>query len=596
MIEQTSHNGIFVSYARADLPFAQWTAQSLASHGLVCWIDAQELTPGSDWSAAINAAIDFCGALLVIGSAESLSSPHCRREWRRAKAAGKSIVLAVIEAVRVPDELAGCPMVDMRAWNRPPWPALAAAFHTGRATPPGSLKELRIPKPIAIAALGLLLLFVFQGLFVVVWLVDVSGSFAILNPWSKALLVGHLAILLGWVGWTTRWAWRLMHRNGTVGGLLGMILVPCVWLLHTIVGGQIWEIWTAICLMLAMYGLVYWAMGLSLGAWLPLRPHRYVLRAYEAMQSVEAGEQRSGVLPKPGTARSYSLYFAPHDARVAARFVAVMGGWGYQRVGAEEPQALRLLLLSNATPVDFAPLVGDTPRDFPTVCVLLSAIAIPQEREALQRYQWVDYRRGEDREIEMIAEWLSKGTPVGALPEIRPPTVTTLPFGPLLASIVLTVFASLLMFDVMLNLLGTIASVRDYYARPVSLDLTELANALVAAVTAAMLRGRLVTFLQYQIGFFVIFALLIAYAAMDNADSGGFVFVIVGTLVIEVLTAQGIRNWLPVRRIHWRQLPTLATQPAWRFVRRQVLILVLAAVAAAVMWTSSDAARWGNLK
>src|SRR4051812_42318391 len=87
----------FVSYSHADLPFAHWAGRSLAARGLSCWIDVEQLAPGTQWSLSIDAALNDCDALLLIASAESLTSSYCRREWLRAMAQGKRIVLAVVE-------------------------------------------------------------------------------------------------------------------------------------------------------------------------------------------------------------------------------------------------------------------------------------------------------------------------------------------------------------------------------------------------------------------------------------------------------------------------------------------------------------------
>src|SRR5262249_34396840 len=137
---------VFVSYARGDIPFAHWMARELAREGISCWIDVERLVPGAGWSLAINSGLDGCDGLLLIATAESLASPYCRREWQHAMAAGKPVVVAAIEIVTVPHELAECPVIDLRVWDGTPWLELAKTIRTGTSSDPNpkTLDRIRL--------------------------------------------------------------------------------------------------------------------------------------------------------------------------------------------------------------------------------------------------------------------------------------------------------------------------------------------------------------------------------------------------------------------------------------------------------------------
>ena len=125
-------------------------------------------------------------------------------------AAGKRIVLAVIEAITVPEELARLPAVDMRAWGGAPWAELARVIAGGECSTPTTLERLRVPKPIAIPASSLVLLFFFQVLLAGQWIFDAGKVLAwCASLGRKVLTASHLAIIVCWIAWTTRWSWAV---------------------------------------------------------------------------------------------------------------------------------------------------------------------------------------------------------------------------------------------------------------------------------------------------------------------------------------------------------------------------------------------------
>lgn len=580
-----------MSYNRADSPFASWAARSLAGQGLSCWIDTEQLTPGTDWSRAINSALHECDALLLIASAQSLASPYCRREWRSAMAAGKPIVLAAIETISVPTELAGCPVVDMRAWSGVPWPELANVLCGGTPLVSTTASRFRVAKTIAVAALALLVLFVFQTLLVIQWIGGSRKEFLHASPGVQALILGHLLILVGWIVWTTRWSWRMVHRKGSDIVLWGMCGVPFLWFLHGIFAS--WQtsfVLSAIGIPVsfAMYAILYFGAP-EVSAWLPSREGGYKAIKKDTKRSTKAKTQHYADLSQSRRTVRYGLYFAPQDENVATRIAKVMERWGHWRVTSGEPEAIRLLLLSNATLSDFAPLV-DLPSTLqPTVCILLSAIAVPERLEEFYQHQWVDYRGADDLTIEDLARWLSESTTEfrRISPGSVPPTATTFSGTAGFLSICLTGLAMFLMYAVLLDVLEL--AFQHYEGPPLWGEIAGIASAVVAAATAAAFRGRLATFRVCASGFVAAFALLAVFAASQHADLDAYVLIFLIPAMIGFGNASAVRNWLPTFPPP-RSQASLAPQPPWRFLARQALLPLLAAIAWAIIYTSGEGA------
>ena len=90
----------FISHSSQDAEWAQRVCDSLEKRKLKCWIAPRDITPGSEWGAAIIDGIDRSRVVVLILSSNANESPQVRREIERA--IGKTIpVLPVrIEDIR----------------------------------------------------------------------------------------------------------------------------------------------------------------------------------------------------------------------------------------------------------------------------------------------------------------------------------------------------------------------------------------------------------------------------------------------------------------------------------------------------------------
>ncbi len=94
-IRRAAQAGVFISYAHPDELFAVGLADDLRFFGVPVWIDVMDMPDGSDWYEAIDAAIQRCGLVLVVGSPAAARADNVRSELRRFAEAGK-IILPVL--------------------------------------------------------------------------------------------------------------------------------------------------------------------------------------------------------------------------------------------------------------------------------------------------------------------------------------------------------------------------------------------------------------------------------------------------------------------------------------------------------------------
>jgi hypothetical protein len=95
VLESNMH--IFVSYGRADSKFVEDLSVILAAHGIKCWVDVSNLTPGTpEWDKVIRAAIIDATWLIALCSEASRDSNYVAIELAIASGLGKKIYPAWI--------------------------------------------------------------------------------------------------------------------------------------------------------------------------------------------------------------------------------------------------------------------------------------------------------------------------------------------------------------------------------------------------------------------------------------------------------------------------------------------------------------------
>lgn len=90
----------FISYAHADLKFADMVKKVLASHGLSVWMDRDRLVGGNRWRNELREAIEQCDVFLLIMTPRALASAEVKKEYEAALSQGKRVIPLVWKRIR----------------------------------------------------------------------------------------------------------------------------------------------------------------------------------------------------------------------------------------------------------------------------------------------------------------------------------------------------------------------------------------------------------------------------------------------------------------------------------------------------------------
>src|SRR6186713_3169137 len=87
---------IFISYASEDASLADQVRAGLEHAGVPCWIAPRDIESGTSFPAAITAAIQSCGALVLLLTTPSDASRHVLSEVELAFNRGKPILAVLV--------------------------------------------------------------------------------------------------------------------------------------------------------------------------------------------------------------------------------------------------------------------------------------------------------------------------------------------------------------------------------------------------------------------------------------------------------------------------------------------------------------------
>jgi hypothetical protein len=424
---------LFISYSRRQLYFAEALALHLQAGGQDVWFDLQQLHVGSAWADGLQSGVGDATRLLLVVSKAALESPWTRAEWEGMAAKGAELVLVVFEDVVLPAALQGLPTYDFRAGFEPPLHALLAWLQ-GRVPP----RHDAIPAP---NRLGLPL-----RLPTMVWAIGaalVLPLAAMLLGLATALLTGR-TLVAGWMTicsvaaawiaaghappfWRRSIDLRRLKRGLLRSLLLGLLaIVPAVF---------IWQSWALGGLLMLPWLAMFWlyAFGLRRSAallrWMtpdealqPLRRavHQPLLAAGDRL--AEAGQaEPATVAHQPFR---YALHAAAADRPLARRIESILAAQQHQRVAADASPDHQLAVLSNRS--SRAWIQGLT-RAHPgrLISIVASTIELGEQLADTARFQWVDFRAADPRDIETLARSLvdQRGTQRSSALEATPEAI-----------------------------------------------------------------------------------------------------------------------------------------------------------------------------
>jgi adenylate cyclase len=117
---------LFLSYSRKDTAWAQRLAAWCERNGHDVWRDQDDIGGGASFSSEIERALNDCGAVLVLWSASSVTSPWVRDEAAYGRDAGKLIPLS-LDKTLPPLGFRQFQSIDLSRWR-------------GRGPPPDSAR------------------------------------------------------------------------------------------------------------------------------------------------------------------------------------------------------------------------------------------------------------------------------------------------------------------------------------------------------------------------------------------------------------------------------------------------------------------------
>ena len=79
---------VFISYSSKDKKWADAACAVLEKHRVRCWVAPRDITPGTEWGAAIISGMDASKIMVVIFSTHANQSAQVRREVERATSKG----------------------------------------------------------------------------------------------------------------------------------------------------------------------------------------------------------------------------------------------------------------------------------------------------------------------------------------------------------------------------------------------------------------------------------------------------------------------------------------------------------------------------
>lgn len=362
-----------MSYSRSEAPFVDALASALERIGFTVWLDYRNMIPGVDWDDQLAEAIREADAVLLVASRRSIEdSKPVTNELERARACHRPVVVALVEAVPLPEELRRCSWADMRgdftsAVRRLGDALLGESDVTRSSTRPEA--GFKAPVPVWLTA----------ALAVPVGLLSLAALWTVVIPF----VLVPLPI-------------RLLRREFDYTAVrTSLMAMPLAALVPALIAEDSWgEESVAVAMTESITG---YSVILALGLYLAIRS-RPVRRWMKPIAARPAAARRNNIEREPNRS-TFAIDSAPEDIGYAIPLEQALLA---QQHEPKDPQdadiTLRLVSRFNDT--------EEIPADQLVLPVLIQD---PDDElpERLKRTQWIDLRRGaRSHELEGIARLL----------------------------------------------------------------------------------------------------------------------------------------------------------------------------------------------
>jgi len=419
----------FISYSRRQLYFAESLALHLQKEGIDVWFDLQKLQAGTVWSEGLKEGVGEASLMVLVVSQASLESPYTQAEWKRFAGKGNRLVLAIYEPVDLPQELHDLPAYDFRSGFNSKLRDLAA-FLKGNAEP----RHDRVPSAnrfgisatlpgavwCTLAAQFGTLIACLLGLVLAVILNSAELLEQAIPPfrWETKffLVMVGLSLIFGITYAVPLQRHKLEYKKVKRGVLVTiMLLVPAFLATSYIQEGHIQNKGTPY----SLYAVFLTALVFTLFVYVILLRHSSSLLRWmqpeEALQNLrrrahqplvaKATFDLDAAAKREGKAVTYAIHTDRADEPVARWVEGIFKKAGHTRAAPDGSPQHHIAILSNRSSEAW---VQEVTRAYAgkLVFVVVSTIEFKESLTETSRYQWVDARDGDQRDIIGLARSL----------------------------------------------------------------------------------------------------------------------------------------------------------------------------------------------
>jgi hypothetical protein len=455
---------IFMSYSRREYHFTESLTLYLQRAGIDIWFDNQQIKPGEDWHADIQAGLEGSNALILVASKASLASPYVREECIHALKAHKPVYVVVFETIKIPPALKGAAVIDFRTDFDKSVKALLQCLQQGKVRRdlikssdskwllqgiPGGVQEVEWTLLLNLLMWGII---VSYYLFFARW--QSSNETRVSQDGPCLSLFSFILIILGW---RIVYLWYSFMRREFLAQRIKRTLIY-VFLAQLLTSLRIFftlefkpiELLILSVCMLSGYLLYRFWYNFDYLRWCPLGDDLTNMRMQMnyslltpladaipslpikmAKQVTEAQKVRT--YPEPTLMevadKTYRFHYFRGDEALATEVRGAISKVGYNEASAGEPD-YHILLLNPWTP----PSMLDEAIGLPNlICVLASSVEESDQVKKLKSSQWVDYRARSEQTLRN-AFWImnapnSKDRVLSSL-NIQPPQLRVYTFPP----------------------------------------------------------------------------------------------------------------------------------------------------------------------
>ncbi|MFT5573700.1 MAG: hypothetical protein ACI9FR_002635 [Cryomorphaceae bacterium] len=409
----------FVSYSRRQLYFAESLALNLQQQGVDIWFDLQQLQAGTVWADGLKDGVNLASRLILVVSKASLESPYTQQEWQAVVASGREIILVIFEPVDLPDELQGLVSFDFRSGFKKGLKQLVAFLKEGKKplhdliVTPSRFRKMP-------AALWAALLVVFAPLVAcMIPLIDIAlmPSQELPDTLGKTgqayfyFFVAGWSLLAGLRYGAPLLRHKLEYKKLKQASLLSIVIQVPAFLAIRLMDFSDHSLLplAGLFVFTLFFYLVTMRRSANLLRWMQPEEDLQKFRLAKHQPLVSKAKFNLDIAtPQEGQPFTYTVHVDPIDQPFAKHLEQIFKQTGHTSVTEEQDPKHHIAILSNRSSQAWIQQLTKAHAG-KLVCVVISTIEFKDSLKETGRYQWVDARAGDRRDISGLADSLAGG-------------------------------------------------------------------------------------------------------------------------------------------------------------------------------------------